>query len=316
MPPKRERKRSPVDVRVIVEGAADAEVVSKVLQRMALGGEFNVTITSIIPTTHPHIARRAADGADVVLIATDADKPGRKLASEFKEELKDLVGHVERVKMPIGHDVEHVNLDIVEKELRNALIRAGLKGLVKLKKMREELEELRERVEELEELEESLEEKEEELEELREELEEVSEERRELEEEKERLEEEVERLRDEVKRLREKLKDREDLLVPMELEDLCREVGLSPDDLEPEVVEEIGETIGVEVVVGKRRMAAPSREDALEVLRIYKSTMELSRRDEGAGEDGGEEAEAEEEVGEGEGEAEPEEIIPGEDEEA
>ncbi len=311
MPPR--RKRSPVDVRVIVEGAADAEIISKVLQRMALGGEFNVTITSIIPTTHAHIARRAAEGADVVLIATDADKPGRKLASEFQEELEDLVGHVERVKLPLGHDVEHVNLDIVERELRNALIRAGLKGLIKLKRLREELQDLKERLKELEELEERVEDERRRIEELKEELERSEEKREELEEERKQLEREVEKLRERVRELRERLEERERRLVPVSLEEACREVGLSPEEVEPGVVEELGEALGVEVVVGDRRIAAPSRESALEVLRVYRSVMELSKGgwevEEGEGES------AEEDVGSGGGDAE-EEDVRGEDEEA
>ncbi|MEO2240840.1 MAG: toprim domain-containing protein [Euryarchaeota archaeon] len=310
MPPR--RKRSPVDVRVIVEGAADAEIISKVLQRMALGGEFNVTITSIIPTTHAHIARRAAEGADVVLIATDADKPGRKLASEFQEELEDLVGHVERVKLPLGHDVEHVNLDIVERELRNALIRAGLKGLIKLKRLREELQDLKERLEELEELEEQVEDKQRRIEELKEELERSEEKREELEEERERLEREVERLQGRVRELRERLKERERRLVPVSLEEVCREVGLSPEEVDPGVVEELGEALGVEVVVGDRRIAAPSRESALEVLKVYRSVVELSEGGLEVGE--GEEEPAERDVEPGGGDA--EEDVRGEDEEA
>ena len=311
MPPR--RKRSPVDVRVIVEGAADAEIISKVLQRMALGGEFNVTITSIIPTTHAHIARRAAEGADVVLIATDADKPGRKLASEFQEELEDLVGHVERVKLPLGHDVEHVNLDIVERELRNALIRAGLKGLIKLKRLREELQDLKERLKELEELEERVEDERRRIEELKEELERSEEKREELEKERERLEREVERLRERVRELRERLEERERRLVTVSLEEACREVGLSPEEVEPGVVEELGEALGVEVVVGDRRIAAPSRESALEVLRVYRSVMELSKG--GWEVEEGERESAEEDVGSGGGDAE-EEDVRGEDEEA
>ncbi|WP_456484382.1 toprim domain-containing protein [Methanopyrus kandleri] len=262
------RRKSPVDVRIIVEGAADAETISKVIQRMALGGEYNIKVTSIIHTTHAHIARRTAEGADLVLIATDADKPGRKLAKKFQEELRGVVGRVERVKMPIGHDVEHVDLEIVEKELRSALVRAGLKSLRDVKELREEIKELQEEIEEKEELIEELKEKESELEELRERLKEIEKEKALLEEERDRLLDEVERLRDRLEELEEELES--DRLRIMDIESVCEEAELSPEDAEPEVLEELGEELEIPIVVGSTRIAAPSREDAVRVLKIYK----------------------------------------------
>ncbi|ASI98733.1 toprim domain-containing protein [Thermococcus celer] len=118
-----------VDVRILVEGASDVEVVSKALQGLALGSEYNVTISSIIPTTNIEIAKSAAAGADLLIIATDADRVGRDLAERLFSELGEMVGHVERMKLPLGHDLEHVDVELVRKELKNALIRAGLKSL-------------------------------------------------------------------------------------------------------------------------------------------------------------------------------------------
>lgn len=46
-----------VDVRILVEGASDVEVISKALQGLALGSEYNITISSIIPTTNIEIAK-------------------------------------------------------------------------------------------------------------------------------------------------------------------------------------------------------------------------------------------------------------------
>ncbi len=118
-----------VDVRVLVEGASDVEVVSKALQGLALGSEYNITISSIIPTTNVEIAKSAAAGADLLIIATDADRVGRELAERLFNELSQMVGHIERMKLPLGHDLEHVDVELVRKELRNALVRAGLKSL-------------------------------------------------------------------------------------------------------------------------------------------------------------------------------------------
>ncbi|ASJ02675.1 topoisomerase [Thermococcus profundus] len=118
-----------VDVRILVEGASDVEVVSKALQGLALGSEYNITISSIIPTTNIEIAKSAAAGADLLIIATDADRVGRDLAERLFNELGQMVGHIERMKLPLGHDLEHVDVELVRKELKNTLVRAGLKSL-------------------------------------------------------------------------------------------------------------------------------------------------------------------------------------------
>ena len=118
-----------VDVRILVEGASDVEVVSKALQGLALGSEYNITISSIIPTTNVEIAKSAAAGADLLIIATDADRVGRDLAERLFNELSEMVGKVERMKLPLGHDLEHVDVELVRKELKNTLVRAGLKSL-------------------------------------------------------------------------------------------------------------------------------------------------------------------------------------------
>jgi predicted nuclease with TOPRIM domain len=124
---------SPIDVRIIVEGASDVESVSRAMQDVALGAEYHITISSIIPTTSLDIARRAVKGADVVLIATDVDAPGRELAEKFQNALKDQVGHLERMKFPYGHDVEYIDPGIIKNEIKNAIIRAGLSSLVNIK---------------------------------------------------------------------------------------------------------------------------------------------------------------------------------------
>jgi predicted nuclease with TOPRIM domain len=128
---------NPIDVRIIVEGASDVEIVSRAMQDIALGAEYHITISAIIPTTNPEIARKAVQGADIVLIATDVDAPGRELAEKFKKCLKNQVGHVERMKFPFGHDVEYMDPSIIRKEIKNAIIRTGLTSIANIHKFRE-----------------------------------------------------------------------------------------------------------------------------------------------------------------------------------
>ncbi len=143
---------SPIDVRIIVEGASDVESVSRAMQDVALGAEYHITISSIIPTTSLEIARRAVEGADVVLIATDVDAPGRELAEKFQNALQDQVGHLERMKFPYGHDVEYIDPGIIKDEIKNAIIRAGLSSLVNIKYFNElenELDQVTDKLQEL-----------------------------------------------------------------------------------------------------------------------------------------------------------------------
>ena len=128
---------NPIDVRIIVEGASDVEIVSRAMQNIALGAEYHITISSIIPTTNPEIAKKAVQGADIVLIATDVDAPGRELAEKFKKCLENQVGHVERMKFPFGHDVEYMDPSIIRKEIKNAIIRTGLTSIANIHKFRE-----------------------------------------------------------------------------------------------------------------------------------------------------------------------------------
>ncbi len=129
--------KNPIDVRIIVEGASDVESISKAMRNMALGAEYHITISSIIPTTSSEIAKRAVMGADIVLIATDVDAPGRELAEKFQKILKDEVGHIERVKLPFGHDVEYIDPYLIQNEIKNAIIRSGLTAIANIKLFRE-----------------------------------------------------------------------------------------------------------------------------------------------------------------------------------
>lgn len=129
--------KNPIDVRIIVEGASDVESISKAMRNIALGAEYHITISSIIPTTSSEIAKRAVSGADIVLIATDVDAPGRELAEKFQKVLKDEVGHIERVKLPFGHDVEYIDPYLIQNEIKNAIIRSGLTAIANIHVFRE-----------------------------------------------------------------------------------------------------------------------------------------------------------------------------------
>jgi predicted nuclease with TOPRIM domain len=148
--------RNPIDVRIIVEGAADVENVSRALQNIALGAEYHITISSIIPTTNIEIAKKAVRGADVLLIGTDVDAPGRELAEKFQKALRKEVGHIERMKLPFGHDVEYIDPVLIRREIKNAIIRSGLVSITNLSLFRELKDKLQESEEKIKELNEEI----------------------------------------------------------------------------------------------------------------------------------------------------------------
>lgn len=117
-----------VDVRIIVEGISDAEMVSKAVEGLSLGSNYSITISSIIPTTVTKVAKNSIQGADIVLIAMDADQPGEDHSERLIEELKQQPIKIEKVKIPFKHDIEHLDVSTIRNSLQEALVRIGLKS--------------------------------------------------------------------------------------------------------------------------------------------------------------------------------------------
>ena len=274
--------KGPVDVRIIVEGASDVESVSRALQRVSLGAKYHITISSIVPTTSLEIALRAVEGADIVLIATDVDQTGRELADKFREALRGHVGHIERMKLPYGHDVEYLDPDLIREEIENAIIRAGLQtltGIRSLSDMKERLGECQKKLDEAiaentalrdenTRLQDEVEAGNERIESLRGELNQLEGKFRLLEEEYSKLETRFSELED------------KELLETFSITDLWRETfGEEPDDLER--IYFVTDHIKPEgIILGQGSIAAPSRDDAVEWLRIIKSALVFTEKDE------------------------------------
>ncbi|ADL58621.1 topoisomerase [Methanothermobacter marburgensis] len=273
--------KGPVDVRIIVEGASDVESVSRALQRVSLGAKYHITISSIVPTTSLEIAMRAVEGADIVLIATDVDQTGRELADKFREALKGHVGHIERMKLPYGHDVEYLDPDLIREEIENAIIRAGLQtlsGVKNLRNMKESLEECQERLNELVAENSAL--RDENIK-LLGEVEDGEREAESLKEEIKVLEEKLKVLEEDYSRIKTRfseIKDKE-LLETFSIGELWSETfGEEPDD--PEKIYFVTDHIKPEgIILGQGFIAAPSREDAVEWLRIVKSALVFTETD-------------------------------------
>ena len=267
--------RNPIDVRIIVEGASDVEKVSRAMQNIALGAEYHITISSIIPTTNPEIAKKAVRGADVLLIATDVDAPGRELADKFQKCLKKEVGHIERMKLPFGHDVEYIDPAIIRKEIKNAIVRAGLLSVANIGKYTE--------------IEERLWESKDKIKALRKENEELSLENQgltsqtqELSKENEKLENKLNIVEEEFQAAKEKHADAKNrynilknkkLFETFPLKELWKKAFNEELTDEDQVYFISNEFKPEKIVVGQGYIAAPSKEDAVNWLKIIRTVL-------------------------------------------
>jgi predicted nuclease with TOPRIM domain len=267
--------KSPIDVRIIVEGASDVENVSRAMQNIALGAEYHITISSIIPTTNPMIAKKVVKGADILLIATDVDAPGRELADKFQKTLKDEVGHIERIKLPYGHDVEYINPSIIRDEIKNAIIRAGLTSITHIQELREKEDELWESQREVKNLENELEDVSSDKQRLITQLQNSSEE-------KEEFVNEIQELEDELKLFKQRYVDvkneygimqNKNLFETFSLNEIWSELFNEDLDEEEHVYFITSEFKPDNIIIGQGLIAAPTRSDVVEWLKIIKTVL-------------------------------------------
>ncbi|MDI3550224.1 MAG: hypothetical protein PWQ15_1327 [Methanobacterium sp.] len=267
--------RNPIDVRIIVEGASDVENVSRALQNIALGAEYHITISSIIPTTNTEIAKKAVSGADIVLIATDVDAPGRELAEKFQKVLKKEVGHIERMKLPFGHDVEYIDPALIRREIKNAIIRSGLLSIANLGRFRE--------------IKNRLKESEDKIKELKAEIKELSSQRDELVLENQELIDAQEKLKLKEKDLQEEFKVTKQSYVDVKnkygilinknlyerfpLHELWKETFNETLDEEEHIIFITSEFKPENIVLGQGFIAAPSKKDAVDWLKVIRTVL-------------------------------------------
>jgi predicted nuclease with TOPRIM domain len=267
--------RNPIDVRIIVEGASDVENVSRALQNIALGAEYHITISSIIPTTNTEIAKKAVSGADIVLIATDVDAPGRELAEKFQKVLKKEVGHIERMKLPFGHDVEYIDPVLIRKEIKNAIIRSGLLSIANLGRFHELKNRLKESENKIKELNK-------EINDLSSFNEKLAKENQELASSHERLELKQKSLQDEFKVVKQRYADvknqygiiiNKNLYETFPLGELWKENFNEPLEEEDHITFITSEFKPDKIVLGQGFIAAPSKKDAVDWLKVIRTVL-------------------------------------------
>ena len=267
--------RNPIDVRIIVEGASDVENVSRALQNIALGAEYHITISSIIPTTNTEIAKKAVNGADIVLIATDVDAPGRELAEKFQKVLKKEVGHIERMKLPFGHDVEYIDPALIRREIKNAIIRSGLLSIANLGRFREIKNRLKDSEDKIKDLKA-------EIKDLSSQKDELALENQELVDAQERLKLKQDNLQEEFKVTKQRYADvknqygmliNKNLYERFPIHELWKETFNETLDEEEHITFITSEFKPENIVLGQGFIAAPSKKDAVDWLKVIRTVL-------------------------------------------
>ena len=119
-----ENHESIIDVRIIVQSLDIAQMVSKAISNVQLERDYNIIVSSIIPTTELSIVKKVAKGADIILIGGYGhDENYNILYNELKTDFNN-VGLFDYNNMII--EDESIDFDLAQKEILNSIIRSTL----------------------------------------------------------------------------------------------------------------------------------------------------------------------------------------------
>ena len=119
-----ENHESKIDVRIIVQGLDVAQLVSKAVNNIQLENDYNIIVSSIIPTTELIIVKKVASGADILLIGGYGhDETYNILFNELKTDFNHI-GLFDYNNIII--EDESIDFNLAEKEILNSIIKSTL----------------------------------------------------------------------------------------------------------------------------------------------------------------------------------------------
>ena len=119
-----ENFESKIDVRIIVQGLDIAQLVSKAVNNIQLEQDYNIIVSSIIPTTELSIVKKVAKGADILLIGGyGQDETYNILFNELKTDFNHI-GLFDYNNIII--EDESIDFRLAEKEILNSIIKSTL----------------------------------------------------------------------------------------------------------------------------------------------------------------------------------------------
>ena len=115
---------SKIDVRIIVQGLDVAQLVSKAVNNIQLENDYNIIVSSIIPTTELNIVKKVASGADILLIGGYGhDETYNILFNELKTDFNHI-GLFDYNNLIV--EDESIDFRLAEKEILNSIIKSTL----------------------------------------------------------------------------------------------------------------------------------------------------------------------------------------------
>ena len=115
---------SKIDVRIIVSGLDIAQLVSKAVNNIQLENDYNIIVSSIIPTVELSIVKKVASGADILLICSYGhDETYNILFNELKTDFNHI-GLFDYNNIII--EDESIDFKLAEKEIINSIIKSTL----------------------------------------------------------------------------------------------------------------------------------------------------------------------------------------------
>lgn len=121
---EKETHESKIDVRIVVQGLDVAQMVSKVVSNIQLENDYNIIVSSIIPTTELSVVKKVAKGADIILIGSyGQDETYNILFNELKTDFNNI-GLFDYNNIII--EDESIDFNLAQKEILNSIIRSTL----------------------------------------------------------------------------------------------------------------------------------------------------------------------------------------------
>lgn len=115
---------SKIDVRIILSNLDIAGMISKVVDNSQLERDYNIVVSSIIPTTDFEMAKKVAEGADIILIGGYGQDDNYNL---LFNDLKTDFNHIGLFDYNnVLFENEEINLEFAQKEILNSIIKATL----------------------------------------------------------------------------------------------------------------------------------------------------------------------------------------------
>ena len=119
-----ENHDSKIDVRIIVQDLNVAQLVSKAVNNIQLERDYNIIVSSIIPTNELSIVKKVAGGADILLIGGYGhDETYNILFNELKTDFNHI-GLFDYNNIII--EDESIDFKLAEKEILNSIIKSTL----------------------------------------------------------------------------------------------------------------------------------------------------------------------------------------------